>query len=275
MTTPLPELAGNRLVQATAALRASGTSGLAPYVTAGDGGLDRTLETLQAIEAAGASCVELGVPFSDPIADGPVLQAAADRALAAGTTLEGILQMLARFRAEGGQLPVALMSYANPLLRHGLGQTAARAAAAGADALIVPDMPLEEGLALEQACFSAELCPIFLTAPTSGDARIKEAGRRSRGFLYVVGRVGVTGAATTFDEETQGFLATVRGLSAVPLAVGFGIATAADVKEATRHAELAIVGTAFVRHLHQQAQAGVDPAQAAAAKTRELLSEIS
>ena len=137
--------ASNRLIEATSALRRDGRRGLSPYITAGDGGLDRTCALLHALERAGATCCELGVPFSDPIADGPVLQAAADRALAAGTTVDGIFATVKRFRDEGGSLPIALMSYCNPLGHRGWPEACAQAAAAGVDALILPDLPVEEG----------------------------------------------------------------------------------------------------------------------------------
>jgi tryptophan synthase alpha chain len=260
----------NRLVQTTQALRAAERRGLAPYLTAGDGGLESTLQELFAIEQAGACCVELGVPFSDPIADGPFLQAAAQRALDSGTNLKAILQMLGDFRAGGGSMPIALMTYANPLYRNGLAPTIAEVSAAGADALIIPDLPLEEGEPVEEACLEHGLCPVFFAAPTSSEARIREAGRRSKGFLYVVGRIGVTGASTSFDAETQEFLATTRELSEVPIAVGFGIGTADHVQEAVRSADLAIVGTALVRHLFEVQQQGGERATAAASMVREL-----
>ncbi|MAF67325.1 MAG: tryptophan synthase subunit alpha [Planctomycetes bacterium] len=270
-TPPTDELlAGNRLVRATQALRERDARGIAPYLTAGDGGLESTLAVLHALDQGGAHCIELGLPFSDPIADGPVLQAASARALDTGTTLPETLEMLRAFRAAGGGVPVALMSYANPLLRHGLDETVERAAAAGADALIVPDIPLEEGALLVGACATAGVCPVFFAAPTSSDERIRRAGARSRGFLYVVGRTGVTGGGTTFDAHTQSFLARARGLSAAPIAVGFGIATPADVRAATTHADLAIVGTALVRRLHRTEAAPDARAGAAAAFLAEL-----
>lgn len=254
----------NRLETLTQQLRSKNQRGLAPYLTAGDGGLENTLRELQAIEQAGAACVELGVPFSDPIADGPHLQAAAQRSLDAGTSLSGVIDMIQDFRDAGGNMPIALMSYANPLVRHGLSETAVRIAKAGADALIIPDLPLEEGAPLEAACEATNLCPIFFAAPTSSEARIEEAGRRSRGFLYVVGRIGVTGASTSFDEETQAFLQRTRAISKAPIAVGFGIGNADHVRGAVRHADLAIVGTALVRHLHEVEQERADRAIAAA-----------
>lgn len=262
----------NRLVVQTQALRAAGRRGLSPYVTAGDGGLDRTLQLLHALERAGAHCCELGVPFSDPIADGPVLQAAADRALAADTDVNGIFAMVRRFREQGGQLPIALMSYCNPLGHRGWPEACAEAAEAGVDALILPDLPVEEGEPVGAAARAAGLCTIFFAAPTSSDERIARAVAASQGFLYVVGRTGVTGAGTTFDDSAQGFLQRVAGLAGdLPTAVGFGISSAADVAAATTHADIAIVGTALVRHIHE---AGHDD-QAAVAAAEAFVSDLA
>ncbi|MDP7246206.1 MAG: tryptophan synthase subunit alpha [Planctomycetota bacterium] len=261
----------NRLVEKMNALRSDNRSGVAPYVTAGDGGMETTLSVLHALDQAGASCIELGIPFSDPIADGPVLQAASERALASGASLNSALAMLSRFRTEGGQAPIAVMSYANPLVRNGLSETAQRVADSGGDALIVPDIPLEEGAMLEEACALCGLCPVFFAAPTSSDERIQEAGARTRGFLYVVGRVGVTGAGTTFGEETQSFLNRAQKLSQAPIAVGFGISSPESVRAAVQNADLAIVGTALVQRLHESNK----PAIEADSFLRELLQGLN
>ncbi|KAA3613464.1 MAG: tryptophan synthase subunit alpha [Planctomycetota bacterium] len=244
-------------------MRRQGLKGLAPYLTAGDGGLETTLAVLRELDAAGVAAVELGIPFSDPIADGPVLQAASERALQAGTTLAGTLEMLREFRqgsrgAAGSDLPVALMSYTNPLLRRGWWNTCQEVAQAGGDALIVADLPVEESGEMREAALSAGLCPVHFVAPTTSEERIRQAGAISCGFLYVVGRVGVTGARTQFDASTQDFLAFVRQCTEAPLAVGFGVAAAKDVSEATRHADLAIVGTALTARMHKAASENQD-----------------
>ena len=250
----------NRLCLATASLRDKNRRGIAPYVTAGDGGLEQTLAVLHALEKAGATCVELGIPFSDPIADGPVLQAAASRSLEAGTSLQKSLEMIQQFRADGGQMPLAVMSYINPLLQGGgLEKTCLAVADAGADALIVPDLPIEESALLEKFCAEHQLAAVLFAAPTSSEDRIRTAGEHSSGFLYVVGRVGITGSATAFDDQTQELLQKARRLSPIPIAVGFGIRTADDIRAATLHADLAIVGTAMVEKLH----ASTNPAQTA------------
>lgn len=257
---PVPKVDGalerNRLLRRLEELRGRGLGGLAPYVTAGDGGLDTTLAVLRALDAAGAACVELGVPFSDPIADGPVLQQAAERALARGTTLDEVLALVAELRCGSGcfaasTLPVALMSYANPLLRRGWESVCAGAAASGVDALVVADLPVEEGAAMQNAALRHGLCPIFFASPTTADERIRAAAAASRGFLYVVARAGVTGPRTEFDAATVGFLRRVRAAAPLPLALGFGIATAEQVRLALEHAELAIVGSALVERVHE------------------------
>ena len=252
--------------------------GLAPYVTAGDGGLETTLAVLRALDRAGASCVELGLPFSDPIADGPVLQAAADRALAAGTTFDGVLEMLARFR-EKSALPVVIMSYANPLLRRGWEVSARAIREAGGSGLLVADLPVEEGDAMRDAAEDAGIAPIFFVSPTTSEERMVRAIEASRGFVYAIGRFGVTGARTELDPGCQAFLARVRGWSnGLPVAVGFGIATAADVRAAVEHADLAIVGSALVKRIHVALESGggrpAVAAQAAEDFARELMEGI-
>lgn len=249
--------------------------GVAPYLTAGDGGLDETLRVMHALESAGACALELGVPFSDPIADGPRLQEAAQRALLAGTTLDAILEMLARYRTEGGALPVALMSYANPLLRRGWEALAHRSADAGADAWIVPDLPVEEAAEMRAAAGAHGLGTIFFVAPTSGEARTAAACAASTAFVYVVGRVGVTGSATALDASVTDFLDRVHTAARTPVAVGFGIASAEDVTTATAHAEIAIVGTALVQRLHEARIAGRDTAAVAREYLHTLTSAIS
>lgn len=239
----------NRLAARLAALRAEGRRGVSPFVTAGDG---PTLDILRALDRDGVACVELGVPFSDPIADGPVLQAASQRALEAGTTFESVLEILRAFRAES-ELPVALMGYANPLVRRGFAHAVRAIAEAGGDALLVADLPPEEAGELLEACTASDVCPIFFAAPTSSDERIAAAAAASRGFLYAVGRVGVTGRPTELDHDTQAFLERARRLAGdLPLAVGFGIATPEHVTAACRHADVAIVGSAFVDRLHRE-----------------------
>jgi len=240
----------NRLEQSLAGLKTGATRPLAPFLTAGDGGADVTLAALRSLAETRVACVELGLPFSDPIADGPSIQAASDRALAAGMNLDGVCALVTELRRTS-RLPVVLMSYLNPLLKRGLERATRALAEAGVDALLVPDVPLEEGAELGRVTRAAGLASIFFVAPTTSDERLAAAVRASSGFLYAIGRVGVTGQATELDETTLAFLDRVRRAAGeLPVAVGFGLRTAEQVALVTRHADLAIVGSAFVDRVH-------------------------
>ena len=257
----------NRLCEATERLRNNKKRGIAPYITSGDGGLDQTLKIMHALEEKGATCLELGIPFSDPIADGPILQAAATRSLESGTTLDNSLEVIQQFRTDGGKLPIAIMSYMNPLIQKGSLKKACQAISqAGADAILIPDLPLEESASLEKSGAEQNLATALFVAPTSNEERIYNASERSTGFLYVVGRVGITGNSTTFDKNTQDFIKKIRKLCSIPIAVGFGIRTREDIRAATQHADIAIVGTAMVEKLH----ASANPAEAASEFYSEL-----
>lgn len=274
----------NRLELRLQSLRAERRGGVAPYITAGDGGLETTLAVLRSLDAAGAACVELGVPFSDPIADGPVLQAAADRALSVGTSLSGILAMLQELR-QGSRghppvdLPIALMSYANPLLRRGWNTVCGDLANAGVDALIVADLPFEESREMRSAAHGHGIAPIPFVAPTTSAQRVAEIAAGASGFIYVVGRVGVTGSRTEFDSEALEFLQRIRNLTDRALAVGFGIRQAEDVRQIVRYADLAIVGSALVQHIYESMDGSEDFIQAAAGAaaryTKELLKGLT
>lgn len=244
----------NRLVARLDSLREAGESGIAPYITAGDGGLETTRATLHALEEAGAACVELGLPFSDPIADGPVLQAAAQRALDGGTTLDATLEMVTRFREEGGQLPLLLFGYANPFVKRGWMRAAEMLATAGVDGLLVPDVPIEELGPVREATVAAGITCVPFVAPTSGEARIARAAELATGFLYAIARVGVTGRSTDLDEGTLRFVEQVRNIASCPLGLGFGIRGPEQVAAVTRHADLAIVGSALVQAMHEAGQ---------------------
>ncbi|MFT7667975.1 MAG: tryptophan synthase alpha chain [Planctomycetota bacterium] len=264
----------NRLVSQLQEMQRRGRKGVAPYITAGDGGLETTLAVLEALDSGGACCVELGVPFSDPIADGPVLQAAASRALEAGTNLRAILKMVAEFRSRGGKIPIALFSYANPLLRLSWEEAARLSAEAGVDAWLIPDMIPEESTELLSATAKHSLAQVFFVAPTSSPKRIERAAQASQGFLYAIGRVGVTGAETELAESTLEFLKSMRQTCHLPLAVGFGLRNAAQVAAVTQHADIAIIGSAFVERIHNAfVKAGNSPKKAAEEATL-YLSEL-
>jgi tryptophan synthase alpha chain len=266
----------NRLVSMARALRASGETRIAPYLTAGDGGLDRTLELLLAVERAGAACVELGVPFTDPIADGPILQAAAARSLAAGTTLDGIEATVRAFRRAGGSIPILAFSYLNPLMGGGavggLRARMVRLRKAGFDGLLVPDLPIEEAPAVVDLAAEKGLATVLFCAPTTSDERLAQASALTRGFLYVVGRTGVTGASTSVSGDASDYLQRARSIAGdVPLGVGFGLRTAEQVASVGAYAELAIVGSALVDAVHRAAKGADETTEAAARRATDFL----
>jgi len=269
----------NRLEGRTLALKRAGRRALAPFVMAGDGGLETTLAVLRALDRPEVACVELGLPFSDPIADGPVLQAAADRALGSGTSFEGVLGLVRELRrpgTRGSGLPLAIMSYANPLFVRGIERTCRLLAEAGADALLVPDLPLEEAAELRQAALAAGLCPIFFVSATTTAARAAQAIQASRGFVYAIGRFGVTGASPDPNDSAQEFLQRTRALAGeLPLAVGFGIGSASAVRAALREADLAIVGSALVERIQRTHGDAAAKAQAADSFIQELAQGIA
>lgn len=255
----------NRLVEATSLLRARAARGLVPFVTAGDGGFDVSLAVIQALADEGATAIELGMAFSDPLADGPLLQAAAERALACGANFDSLLELSRNFR-RSHCTPLVLMSYANPLYARGLERATGELAAAGFDALLAVDVPPEEDAELGGLCASRGLARIHFTSPTSPPTRLSNAVAASSGFLYAIARLGVTGAATAHDLAAQEFLARARRVAgALPLAVGFGISTPDQVRAALLHADLAIVGSALVEHVHQETLRGGGPRAAARA----------
>ena len=266
----------NRLERTLAEGRRRGSKGLAPYLTAGDGGLGTTLAVLHALaEVPGVACAELGLPFSDPIADGPVLQVAHERALAARTTFGGVLECLGEFRAACA-LPVVVMTYANPLVRRGWEESCRALADAGANGLLVADLPVEEGADMAAAAEAAGLCPIFFVAPTTSEERMRRAISASRGFVYAIGRFGVTGAGARLDGAADDFLRRVRSAAGeLAVAVGFGIATPRDVAAATRAADLAIVGSALVQRVHEAFEREGRRPEAAAEAARAFASELS
>ena len=225
-----------------------------PYVTAGFPSLDETVDLLRAAEEAGATAVEVGLPFSDPLADGPVIQRASQAALAAGATLDGILDAVARFRARS-ELPVILMGYANPIFRRGAERFFADAAAAGADGLIVPDLPVEEARPHLAAARGAGLAWTFLAAPTSPPERLAEVDRESDVFSYCVSVAGVTGARDELPASLDAYLRRMADLATRPFVVGFGISRAEQVARVAPPAAGVVVGSAVLRAVEEAADA--------------------
>jgi tryptophan synthase alpha chain len=235
----------SRLQQAFARLRTEARGGLVAYLTAGDPDAERSTAVVTAVARAGADVLEIGVPFSDPLADGPVIQRAIERALVAGMTLRGSLDLVRRVRA-AVDTPIVLFTYANPVLRMEPGTFARDAADAGVDGVLILDYPVEEAEPLRRPLVDAGLDPIFLVSPTTTDARIRRSGELGRGFLYVISRLGVTGMRDRLASDVPALLERVRAASTLPIAVGFGISSPEHVAEACRAADAAVVGSALV-----------------------------
>ena len=235
----------DRIRDTFARLRAANRAGFIPFFTAGDPDLGTTLDLLRAAADAGADVIELGVPFSDPMADGPVVQRSSERALAAGTALPGILEVVARFRAHA-DVPVILFGYANPFEQYGAARLARDARASGVDGLLCVDMPPEEADDLQPALDAEGLAMIFLLAPTSDPARRRRVLARARGFIYYVAITGVTGGAAPDLDEVATMVRTVKGETPLPVGVGFGIRTPEHAAATARIADAVVVGSAVV-----------------------------
>ena len=234
-----------RIADTFGRLRSSGSAGLVAYVTAGDPNLARTAEILVELSASGADVIEVGVPFSDPLADGPVIQRASERALASRTTLRGTLRMIAETRSRITS-PIVLFTYVNPIVRMGEDAFVAAAAAAGVDGVLVLDLPVEEAGPFRDRLVAAGLDPIFLLSPTTTEERIRASAAMGRGFLYVISRLGVTGVRDRLAADAEPMVRRIRAHSELPLALGFGISTPEQVAEVGQWADAAVVGSALV-----------------------------
>jgi tryptophan synthase alpha chain len=242
-----------RIATRLAQCKAEGRPAFVAFLTAGDPSLERTLSAALELEKAGVDVLELGVPFSDPLADGPVIQRSSERALSRGVTLARVLDVVREIR-KASQLPLVLFSYLNPLLQRGLERVAKEAAQAGADGVLVTDLPPEEGEAWIAAARAAELDTIFLASPTSPDERLRKVAEASRGFVYAISRTGVTGERQALSDDARPLVARLRALTRVPVALGFGISTPEQVKEAAAAADAVVVGSALVRFLEEHPQ---------------------
>ncbi len=245
----------NRLEATFQRLRAKGEKALIAYLMAGDPTLQDTEALVVELEKAGADIIELGVPFSDPIADGPVIQQAAERALRSGTSLRRIVDLVVSLRRKT-QVPLVLMAYYNTIRAIGEKAFCRQAAAAGVDGLIVPDMPPEEATALDEGAGESGIALIFLLAPTSTPKRRTSVARRSSGFIYYVSLTGITGAKLSDMEDVRRNVEKIRRETKTPVAVGFGIATPQEAAQVAEFADGVIVGSAIVRRIaeHHQAQ---------------------
>ncbi|MBY0505738.1 MAG: tryptophan synthase subunit alpha [Bryobacteraceae bacterium] len=231
-------------------LRAQKRKALVAYVTAGDPHPDRTVELVLALERGGADIIELGVPFSDPIADGPTIQRGAERALAAGTTMRGVLRIASEIRTHS-DVPLVLFTYLNPVLKYGLPALAKDAKASGIDGVLLTDLSVEEADRHLEALRAHDLDTVFLAAPTSSDRRLELVAKYSTGFVYLVSRAGVTGERDTLSGSAAPLVQRMRELTGLPLALGFGISTPQQAGEAAKLADAVVVGSALVRVVEQ------------------------
>ena len=245
-----PNLTKTRISRLFERLRARGERALIAYLTAGDPSLERTVSLVEALERGGADLIELGVPFSDPIADGPVIQRACQRALQAGTSLARVFDVARRIR-QRSEIPLLLFSYLNPVLRYGFEAAARDAVAAGVDGFLLTDLSVEEASAYTPILRSAGLDTVFLAAPTSTDARLRLVAQHCTGFVYLVSRTGVTGERDALSGQLEPLVQRLKRVTTLPLAVGFGIARPDQAAAAARLADGVVVGSAFVRLIEE------------------------
>jgi tryptophan synthase alpha chain len=239
-----------RIQQKFEQLKQQGKKAFIPYVTLGDPNLEATFQIVLELEKAGADIIELGVPFSDPLADGPVIQRATERALKQGVTLRAGLAMIAQLRRKT-EVPLLLFSYYNPLFAYGLEALAKDAKGSGLDGILITDLSVEEAEGPLKALREASLDCVFLAAPTSTIERIQKIVRFSSGFVYAVSRTGVTGEQKSISEEVRPLVQRIRRHSTLPVAVGFGISQPGQVAEICRHADGAVVGSSIVRCIEE------------------------
>lgn len=260
----------SRIEATFARLKREGRRGLIPFITAGDPDLETTGKLLVELALAGASVIELGVPFSDPVADGPVIQRASERALLHGFGLREVFDVIEQARPLMKDVAVVLFSYFNPLMQYGLERLSKEAALAGVDGVLVTDLVPEEAEEFSTLLRANELDMIFLVAPTSTDARLTLVAERASGFIYAVSRAGVTGARTDVSRDAELLVARVRRISDLPVAVGFGISNAEQVAETWRYADAAVVGSAIVAEI-EKTESVVDTVKRVSQFVRELI----
>ncbi|HEY0283867.1 MAG TPA: tryptophan synthase subunit alpha [Vicinamibacterales bacterium] len=250
----MPKLA-SRIAAAFDRIRTEKRTGLVTYVTAGDPDMSRSADILYALDRAGADVLEVGIPFSEPLADGPVIQRATERALAAGATASGVLDLVKRVRSTV-KAPIVLFTYANPVLRMGVEVFGDRAREAGVDGVLVLDLPIEEAGGFRDAMAMREIDMIFLLSPTTTDTRVENAAKLGRGFLYGISRLGVTGTRDTVADGAQALAARMRAATSLPIALGFGISSPEHVRQIGTFADAAVVGSGLVGVI---AEAGKSP----------------
>ncbi|HXC86209.1 MAG TPA: tryptophan synthase subunit alpha [Candidatus Cybelea sp.] len=263
---PLATSNSTRISKRFVALRESGELGIVAYITAGDPTLEATHKFVLALADAGADVIELGIPFSDPLADGPTIQRASERALKAGTTLAQVIDLVREIR-KSSEVPIVLFSYYNPVLQLGLERFASTAATAGADGVLITDLTPEEADDYRQVLAAHHLDTIFLGAPTSTDDRLAKIAAASSGFLYLISRTGVTGAKDALPDDLPALLRRARNVTQLPIAVGFGISLPGHVSVLGGLADAAVVGSALVSEIEKATAANPTPAAIDAAVT--------
>ena len=248
-----------------------GKKGFIPFITAGDPDLNTTLDLIVELDRAGATVIELGIPFSDPMADGPVIQRASERALKHNFGVSEVLDLVRKARAKTS-VPIILFTYFNPLLQFGLDRLPSIAKDAGVDGVLVTDLSPEEGGTFADDLRAHDLDLIFLVAPTSTDDRLRLVSQRASGFIYAISRAGITGARSTVSEEAEKLVRRVHRFSTLPVAVGFGISTAQQVRDVQKYADAVVVGSAIVAEI-ELVSGTADVARHIGAFARSLLSE--
>src|ERR1700722_8288768 len=270
MTAPAAN--STRISQRFAELRESGELGIIAYITAGDPSLDATHKFVTALAEAGADVIELGIPFSDPLADGPTIQRASERALKAGTTLASVLELVRRIRqsnSAASEIPIVLFGYFNPIVQMGVEKFAAAASSAGADGVLVTDLTPEESTDYRSILGAHNLDTVFLAAPTSTDERIDKISAATSGFLYLISRTGVTGAKDSLPDDLPALIRRVRSHTNLPLAVGFGISLPGHVSVLGGLADAAVIGSSLVSEI-EKAESVDAAAKALGARIRSL-----
>ena len=252
-----------RISRRFADLQARGEMGIIPYITAGDPSLDASLKFVAALADAGADVIELGVPFSDPLADGPTIQRASERALKSGTSLASVLELVKRIRkldTPAADVPIVLFTYYNPILQMGLEKFAAAASDAGADGVLATDLTPEESAEYRKILRSHSLDTVFLGAPTSTDERLNLIANASSGFLYLISRTGVTGAKDSLPDDLPSLLRRARAVTHLPIAVGFGISQPGHVSVLGGLADAAVIGSSLVAEIENATANDLSPA---------------
>lgn len=246
----------NRINKKFKELKRNNRSGFIPFIVAGDPDLETSKKLILELAAQDASVIELGIPFSDPVADGVTIQAAAERALINSISVQAILNLVGEIRKEGCETPIILFSYFNPILRFGLQKFADEARKSGVDGILITDLIAEEADEFHKILTENDLCLIMLTAPTSSDERLKKICEKASGFVYAISRAGVTGAKTDLSAEAKNLVARIRGFTELPVAVGFGVTNNEQIREVCEYADAAVVGSAIVAEIERSLSSG-------------------